>query len=714
MPTDDKKKRALKTLRGVPAAEVEYLGRVYEQARRDRDEGMSYSAVNAEIRASTGGRVGGLSHLEKLLDTGEVKKAREEKYRAEDVAAKGRGERALESVQNIGDAMTFGWGGEAAGLAAGLGAAMVPGGQGFGEAYRETQAGADQLVQGARETSPVAAGLGRAAGMGATSLAAAHMLPSTAASRAAQPLRAKIGGGLARGTAGGFGGGFMEGASDPNAEGGRLAGGLRGGLWGSAIGGPLGAVAPLVAAGAGKLAAAAGAGGSAAQRRARGIFSDLLEDAGISTQEFAERGARAPRGTVPGELTGGLRRRTRAVRNLAPDLEDTPQMRALERRQAATGERMAGELREAAGLEAGYQPRRVFQRSREVWKAEQLDPLMARSPRVSGDGLGDLVENNRELRRALRKGGVDIDDLNSEHDFQKLWAAREELLHRANSPDLNGFERDQTYKAIEDLSELLNERVPGFSQMIGKYKQIKAVESAFEIGESFAGKSARELEDAMDMLDLDDPEVSHAFKQGLMAWFEKGLEDTTGQGGAVAAKLRALTPRMRARLNAMFGSTDDVVEYAERYLAEKEVMWARMHSAISGNSTTAQQATDMLGIMDDPTRAPMIRDFLNKTWLFLRTNPSTRKETLMELGQLLIDADVLDNPAQLQLLVDSIEDIRGTVALTRTGVGPVGVGAQASEFEPDPREAPGIVGRALQNNQSARGPAGPSLFGNIN
>jgi hypothetical protein len=666
-------KKGIKSLRGLKPEQVQHLQTVYEGAVQLKQQGMGYSEVNAQIRTATGGRVGGMSHLERLLNTGEVRAAREEKYRAEDVAAKGRGEKLVESVQNVGDAMMFGWGGEAAG---GLSALMAGPGQGR-QAFQETQAGADALTQGARATNPAAAGVGRAAGMMAPGMAAAGLMPARAAAGASLPLRGKLMKGLGT-TAAAAAGGALEGASDPNAPGGRGAGAIQGAKLGGAVGAGIGLGVPL----AGAAFAATGLGPQIGQavkptaRRAHGLLAGMLEDAGIQPGQLASRMDELPAGSAIGDISGGMRRRTRAIKNLAPDLEDTPAYEGIQARAAGTGERMADDLIEAAGMQAGYQPKRVFREGRRIWKKNQLDPILENTPEVSGVGLKDLVGDNREFRRALKKAGIEDEAMENVHKTEQLWAAREQLLFRSKSPKLDGHQKQEAWDAIEQLTKFMDERVTGFEQMLSQYKHLRAVEGAFEVGEGFSGRSVRELTEQMDDMNLEDPEIANALRQGIASWFTKGMEDAA-TGGAVANKLRQLTPRMRNRLKVLFGDeTGALEEYVEQTLKDQERRWAKLHNAIVGNSTTAQQLSDMEGVLADPTRAPRIRDFTDRMWLVLNTNKATRRETLLELGQLMLADDL--SPEQIRVITDSMLELVQQQGVMRARVA-APIGAQTSQ-----------------------------------
>lgn len=661
------KPKGLKSLKDLSPAQREHLQRVYEGAKGLRAEGMGYSEVNAQIRTATGGRVGGLSHLERLLNTGEVRAAREAKYAAEDAAQQGRGERLLGSVQNVGDAMMFGYSGEVAGGLSKL----------FGGDYGETQAGADALIQGAKDVSPVAAGVGRGAGMMAPGLIASAAMPARAAAGGSLPLRGKLMRGIGT-TAAGVAGGAFEGASDPNQPGGRAAGAAEGARVGGIVGAGLGIGLPLAGAALAAPAAAVGRRVKPAARRAHGLLASMLEDAGIHPRELGERMADLPAGSAIADLSGGMRRRMRAVKNLAPDLEDTPAYEAIQARSVGTGERIADELVEAAGLQAGYQPRRVFRESRRIWKKNQLDPILEQTPEVNGAGLTDLVGDNREFRRALKKAGLDPKNLDGVHQTEQLWAAREQLLFRSRSPKLDNHQRGKAYEAIEDLTRFMDERVTGFKQMLGEYKRIRGVESAFEVGERFGGQSVRKLEEAMDGLNLDDPETAEALRQGIASWFNKGLEDAA-TGGSVASKLNSLTPRMRNRLKILFGdNTGDLERYVRETIENQEARWARLHRALVGNSTTAQQLSDMEGVLADPTRAPRIRDFADRVWLVLNTSKGTRRETLLELGQTMLADDL--TPQQIQVLTDSMLEMVQQQGVLRARVA-APIGAQASQAE---------------------------------
>ena len=671
------------------------LFKLYGWVRKAERQGMDYQEINDEINRLVGAKykIHGQAGLEKALGIYD-----EEKAAAERVAQKGRGEKLTESAMNVGDAMLFGYGAEAAGLAAGAGAAMVPGGQGFGQAYQETQAGADQLIQGARETSGLAAGIGRGTGMAAPSLlGGVAMGGGRAAATGSLPLRAKMVRGVGTGAAGMAGGAF-EGASDPNAEGGRMGGAGRGAMWGGALGLGLGLGIPLVGAGVGAIGSKVGSATQPARKRAMGLLANMMEGSKMPPGTLPELMDDLPAGSAIADLSGSLRRKARAIKNMSPDLEDTIELEGLERRSAATGERMIEGMRGAADLPPGYSSKKVFKAGRLQWLDDHLNPMLEANPYIEIPGLKELAKRNPQVAKALKYKKVNMED----PLFANLWGTRQRLQRLGKLTDkIDGDDLQLIWDGEKELLTLMEEAHAGTREMMGQYRHIKAVEDAYEIGESVGSQSVHELGEAMDDLNLAEPEIAEGFKQGLAAWFEKGLEDTLA-GGAVASKLQKLTPRMRARVKALFGGKDrDLQGYIEDTLRNQERRWSKLHRALVSNSSSPQQLSDMEGVINDPTRAPAIRDFINRAYLIVNTSPGTRRETLLELGKLTLDTTM--TPAQIRLLSDAMSDMmvqqgfmrRRVIAAAGGMASEAGQGLFGSEVGPAPQ---GLFAPAMPND----------------
>lgn len=86
------------------------LWRLYGHVRAAQRKGMGHQDLNADIRRVTGGKIAGIASLEKMLGIGDPK---------------GRGEKLRESVANIADKATLGYGGEIRGAIKGAGAKMA-------------------------------------------------------------------------------------------------------------------------------------------------------------------------------------------------------------------------------------------------------------------------------------------------------------------------------------------------------------------------------------------------------------------------------------------------------------------------------------------------------------------------------------------------------------------------------------------------------------
>lgn len=154
------------------------------------------------------------------------------------------GEKVGTFLNKAGESMTFGLvGDEAAGAAAGLGAAIVPGGRGFREAYegrRDYERGQEELLS---QTNPGAA---LTADIGGAVLGALTPMGAIGATTRAASLPIKVGASAAAGAGMGGTAGFMEGEGAQNR--------IDQGQAGAVLGGAVGAAAPVIGAGVQKVA----------------------------------------------------------------------------------------------------------------------------------------------------------------------------------------------------------------------------------------------------------------------------------------------------------------------------------------------------------------------------------------------------------------------------------------------------------------------------
>lgn len=479
----------------------------------------------------------------------------------------------------------------------------------------------------------------------------------------------------ARGAAMGAVGGAAEGASDPGV---RMEGAGQGAMWGAAGGGILGAAMPALGAAAGAAASKVSDALPAAERKATGLLGRALDRAGVPAERLPQQVGSMPRGSVIGDIDASLRREARAAVNVAPKLDDVDQpLQKLRTRHADRGARIAQGLRRNAELPAGYDPEDVFQTQRSQWLADHVDPLYGQM--VPSQGLmPEHLTRNPQMRAALKRAGLDPDKLPDEIDFERLWATRQELKRRMRDVDLNQYEQGKASEAIGTLEGFLEDRVPPASALFSEYRRIKQVEELYDVGRKLgSGDEVIALDKAIEQAG-DDPEKQKALQQGLVSWFE-GKLSRKGAGGSVARDLMDLPPRTRNQLKTMFGEDklDELAVFISDELEGRELRWDKLMSTLTGNSTTAQQASDMRKLMG-PDRAPQIRDLWNRIYTTAMTNVEFSEEVAFEYGKMLL-GDLDD--AAIRRITDTMIDLSQSQTM-QTFRGTVPTGAAASDFGP--------------------------------
>jgi hypothetical protein len=369
-----------------------------------------------------------------------------------------------------------------------------------------------------------------------------------------------------------------------------------------------------------------------------------------------------------------MRRSARAARNVASELDDDV-VDVVARREHGRGQRMATGLRERADLPAGYDPQKVFNEHRSRWLQEHVEPLYPHPTRTQGllDGLAD----NKQMTAALKRSGIDPEDMAEEVPFEKLWATRQELKRQLRDMDLNNYEKGQAQKALDSLEGLLEDRVPAAQALFAEYARIKDVEELYDIGRQLgSGDATLDLTRALEKAG-DDTEKLTGLRQGLVSWFEGKLL-RKGPGSSVAQDLMLLPPRTRAQLRTLFGEDklDDMVRFIGDELEGRELRWSKLTRALQGNSTTPQQLADMQDLLG-PTRGPTVRDLYNRIWTAAMTNVDFSRDVAYHFGkQLMTDFD----DKTIRLLTDTMVEMAQAQGLTARGI--IATGAAASEYGP--------------------------------
>lgn len=381
---------------------------------------------------------------------------------------------------------------------AGLGAAVTPGGQN----YKQARDASRSRVERVREEFPVQSALAETAGgLVVPGLGGAGALKGVAtAVRAGSKMEALANAGRVAATGAAAGGLFGIGESDEE----DIAGRLRAGAVGATVGGVAGAA----------LSGAAGAVGRAGANRARRKLVTEAEKIVANAPRVDDLAERVAKGAgIPGGELGPAR--AAAQRELARVSEEA--YRPLEE---AHGEIRDGELRRLLKQEA-YLPavRRVMGR----------EGMQTRTP-----------------------------------GFKEAQAIRSTILSRANRLERAGdwHPAATLRQAAQELTEMLERRVPGYVQANRQWMSAKKAAGAFDAGYKLGAKSNIEtIQRAMNALPTEGMAREH-FRMGLAS---RLYDQLSAKGGTVtrAQVERLQSMGMGKKLRMMFRDDEAYREFAD-------------------------------------------------------------------------------------------------------------------------------------------------------
>lgn len=402
----------------------EELLQLLREAQEAIRQGAKYNDVNQRIRELTGGQFAGLMSLTIAVDP----QVEADAAIQEDLERVSADTPLSNFVRTLAEGATFGFADELAGV----GAALVPGGQDFEGAVEESRARMDVI----RRTNPGAAFAGELAGVAASPLTGLLGAGFGVIRGAGGVLRSLAAGG-ATGAAGGAlmaagqGEGDLVERAAPAAVGG-LAGGLTGGLL--------------------------SAGGAVAGRFARPFRSTRR----MARDELADMTAQA--GLTPEELPAAVRRASVPNGPEAVVADVSP----------AFGRRAPGIVRQAPGLQTDVvpalrvrlAPQQVERAKRAVW-----EPLERANPVVRDRTLINLVRSDPAVadaaRRVMGQKFQTVDQLT----FRQAQSIRQRMV-RALTRDPSPEEFRKISDALTRFDALLETRIPGFREANQRYREV--------------------------------------------------------------------------------------------------------------------------------------------------------------------------------------------------------------------------------------------------
>lgn len=409
----------------------------------------------------------------------------------------------------------------------------------------------------------------------------------------------------------------------------------------AAIGGAAGALGGLGVAG---VTSALGAIPALANRM-QGVFAPQAAGAKGAQRQVAEaarRGGVTPEGVIagveameqvrpgqsmPADVHPQFRRLLRKEVNEASGPAADEAVLGARTRRAGAGERLAEDVRGLGGF---------GDRTAEEGLEAAEERLAARGRELFGPLEDEVLQADRRLK-----------DLLADPDVQPIWArvrprGQKSPQRFGSIQALRGRLKDARNKALisgeteyaaaikdrmADLDEILDDIVPGFRGARAGYARTAQQVNAFEMGaKTFRNGSARRVQREMAQLAEragdEAPEAIDAYRHALV---DEMIEDLTNRAtnldiGAKYANRGAAKMRV---VRAAFPDERSFQQFLER--ATLESRFAELSHALTGNSTSAQQFSDLLRQPVVAESSPF-RAFIRE---IMRTNPeaATRQAT---------------------------------------------------------------------------------------
>jgi len=536
--------------------------RLLEAARKAKAGGATDAQINASINRRTGGQYKDMAGLESAITS-------------DPLTGKGPSF-GRDMLRSAAQGATFGFADELAGI----GAAMVPGGRNRQEATAASRGRMERIREEHPVAAPVAEILGGLVVPGGTGLKVGKSVLRATGNR--------IAAGVAGGGVGGLLGGAVTGAGEADSDlSGRAAGAAIGGGVGAVTGGLLGAGG----AAAGRVIERAGGMMGSARAHAGATLDRALGDAGIfNPDEIAARVRGLGPGSVVADLSPNLGREARAAANQAPGLAaETGPIRNLERRAAARGERIAGDLRGSSGLTRTYEASlEAAEQALDDARVTHYRPLEDAFPVVDGANVRAALADSR-IAPIVRQVAPDVAQGKRAPSFRELqdimMDAKDNMTAARAAGRPNASQKaGEAFGLIEGA---MKQDIPGFADAQDAYSIASRRIAAHDLGRKAAMKAPSDIRAEIAALP---EEARDAFRQGMLDRFESQLRERTGGGGKAVSMINAGT-EMQDRLRQIVA--DDPGMQSLLSSLEREARWSRTWNALSGGSTTAQQTNDI-------------------------------------------------------------------------------------------------------------------------
>ncbi len=601
----------------MPDEKKTALWKLYARARQWERDGMPHMEISAKINTYTSGEIPGYQSLQNSLGVGE--------------APKTRGEKLKGSLAQVGEGLTFGHLGEAAGGLAALG----------GGDYAGTRERVENLRESHRQAYPGSSMAGEAAGSMIPLLATGGGATGTqAVGGVAQ--RALTGGAAATLTGGVGGAAYGHGAAEPGQ---RNEGALMGGALGAGAGGAFGVAMPFLGGigrrlGIGAMEQAGNVGqraGQAIRRRfpARNLadaeLRGALQAADLGAEQVAPAMRAMPEGSVIADLDPALARVARGARNQSPALERSGgPVRRVQARHLHRGERMANAARTHTQIAEVADPDEILKASRAAWRDQHLRPLQQNSPEFGSMRMGNVMKENAELAEYLRLNGQDMQKFKDTGrlDFGAAWDALQDMKARVGSPNMRSTRKEALIDTINVFEEMMEDAIPEFKASQMAYRNLSARYDAYALGKKHLTKPGAELRAAWGKLSDDGERV--AFREGLMDAIDMKLREEATGGSLAAAQIRDRAAERVQKLRILF--PDDASFDGWIKTLANEDRWAITNGFLQGNSSTVMQGLDAgLGGYITTGRAA-----LNEILSVVFEDPQIRAAASEQVGQILL------------------------------------------------------------------------------
>lgn len=500
--------------------------------------------------------------------------------------------------------MSLGFGDEIAGAAA----AVVPGGQGYAEARDASR----QRVEDLRLLNPGASF--------ASEFAGDVLIPGGAGRKIAQRVTAKtgsrLGGALAGGGLAGLGGGATIGAGE--AEGGlaeRVQGALLPALAGGTVGLGAGGLGFLGLRGLeslrnipGRSPRATGAAGT----QARANLVRALREAEVPPGEIPARLQELGPDAVVADLGVNLAREARGAANQSSTLaRPRGPLARLAARAEGRGDRIADDLVESSGFQRTFgESLDAAEEARRAVSTDYYRPLEEAFPEVDSRAVRGALDRTDVQRMAGDVIPGPVASGERAPTFRELQDILGKLADERSASRVAGRPNrvQLAHEAWEALERAMKKDIPGFEDAQQAWMLASRRLEAHEMGRKAAYKAPEDIVREMQSLP---EEARDAYRRGILDRYETQLRERTTGGGRATALMNA-GETMKQRLRVIAENDEKFNDLLQNL--DREGVYSMTWSQLVGNSTTAQQTSDMLSqfIQQVPTsKGAVLRKLLS-------------------------------------------------------------------------------------------------------